>query len=378
MVDQSRKETQCVHYGGEVEAEAKGLNTPIFTSTSFSYLNTEKRLYPRYFNTPNQQVVADKVARLEKGEAGLVFGSGMAAISTTLYSLLKAGDHVVFQPGIYGGTFHLAEIQLPNHGINRTFAESQRVADLERVTGSTTRVLYLETPTNPLLSITDIEQAVKLAKSRNLITIMDNTFASPINQNPLPMGIDIVIHSATKYLGGHSDICAGVVVSSHALIGLIRETALNFGGCLDAVTCYQLEQSIKTLAVRVGQQNRNAGEIAQFLERQPQTQRVNYPGLRTHPGHEIAKKQMTGFGGMLSFELKNQDGTAFQKKLRLIRPSMSLGAVESTICAPATTSHLHLTPQQRAHLGISDQLLRLSVGIEDSRDLIADLSQALT
>ncbi|OGF63836.1 MAG: cystathionine beta-lyase [Candidatus Fischerbacteria bacterium RBG_13_37_8] len=371
------KKTQCVHSGRIDDERVHGINTPIYTSTSYQYLDTDERFYPRYFNTPNQWALANKVCALEGAEAGLIFSSGMAAISTTCLSFLKTGDHVVFQPNLYGGTQHFATGKLNTYGIDYTIAASQRTSDIEAAILPNTRVIYIETPSNPLLAITDIAEVAELCCSRQLISIIDNTFASPVNQNPIRLGIDIVLHSATKYLGGHSDICAGVAVSSKENINHIWELAINLGGSLNAITCYLLERSIKTLALRVAQQNSNAQTLAEFLVEHPQVKCLHYPGLTSHPGHEIAKKQMTGYGGMLSFELKEKNSIEFQKKLKLIKPSMSLGGVESIICSPAITSHRHLSQEEQKKTGITDELLRLSVGIEDINDLLADLQQAL-
>jgi cystathionine beta-lyase len=376
-MDNYKKKTQCVHSGTIFDPRTRGVNTPIYTSTSYAYLDTEERMYPRYFNTPNYQPLIKKICALEGGEDGLAFSSGMAAISTALLTFLRKGDHAVFQHGLYGGTFHFITKKIDPYGINITIADSNKIADIEKAIQPETRVVYIETPSNPLLAITDIAAVVRTSRAKNLISIIDNTFASPINQCPLQLGIDIVLHSATKYLGGHSDICAGLVVSSAQKIKQIYQLAINLGGNLDPITCYLLERSMKTLALRVDQQNKNALTIARFLHKHPGIEKVYYPGLEYHDGFGIAKKQMTGFGGMLSFELKQKDPVRFQKKLNIIKPSMSLGGVDSTICAPYLTSHAKLSKQERLREGIKDSLLRLSVGIEDASDLKADLEQAL-
>ena len=376
MKDLKNKGTQCVHSGVLLKPVAKGVNTPIFTSTSYAYLDTDERLYPRYFNTPNNQVLIDKICALEMGEEGLIFSSGMAAISTTLLALLQRGDHAVFQPGIYGGTFHFIQQKLDLFGINYSFAASQQIGDLRAAATPATKLVFIETPSNPLLTITDIQAVADWAQHAGYITVIDNTFASPINQNPLDLGIDVVTHSATKYLGGHSDICAGVAVSSKELMAPVMEMARSLGGSLDPYTCYLLERSIKTLAVRVKQQNENAMAVAQHLHQHPGVNNVFYPGLPTHSQHNIASRQMSGFGGMLSFETRDVDGATFQKKLKLIKPSMSLGGVESIICSPVLTSHASLTREERKNIGINDNLLRLSIGIEDAADIISDLDQA--
>lgn len=370
------KETICVHEGQRPD-EYKGINTPIFTSTSYGYLDTKERLYPRYFNIPNQKVLIDKLSKLENAESGIIFGSGMAAISTTLLSLLNSGDHIVFQKGLYGGTINFIKEDFNRFGITYTMLISNDSKSINESIHENTRIIYIETPSNPLLSIVDLNEIGIICKSRKIISIIDNTFASPINQNPINFGIDIVIHSATKYLGGHSDVSAGVVLSRQELINRIIKTSLNLGGSLNALMCYLLERSLKTLAIRVTKQNENTQRIAEWLKTNSNIGIVYYPGLVNHLGHEIAKKQMTGFGGMVSFEIKKPNVYDFQKQLKLIKPSMSLGGVESTICAPSLTSHRHLTNEQKEKDGINDSLLRLSVGIENVDDLILDLERAM-
>jgi cystathionine beta-lyase len=256
---------------------------------------------------------------------------------------------------------------------------SNNVDEIETAVRENTRLIYIETPSNPLLLITDIEKVARFAKSKNILTVIDNTFATPINQNPLDLGIDIVTHSGTKYIGGHSDICCGAALASAQLVARIKATAANLGGSLNAITCYLIERSLKTLGVRVDKQNKNALAIANHLQKNPLIKKVYYPGLESHPGFDIAGKQMKGYGGMLSFELDEEkiDPHSFLRKLNLIRPALSLGGVETIICAPVTTSHAKLTDEQRAELGITDSLLRLSVGIEDVNDIIADIETAL-
>jgi cystathionine beta-lyase len=369
--------TRCVHAGTMHDKVKRGINSPIYTSTSFEYIDQTDTVYPRYLNTPNEKSVAGKIASLENAEAALVFSSGMAAISTVLFTFLGNGDHAVFQKGLYGGTSHFLEREFKKFGIQWSVATSQEAGDLESCIQENTRLLYIETPSNPLLNITDIQSVADMARRRGLITIIDNTFASPVNQQPVNMGIDIVVHSATKYMGGHSDILAGAVAGRKDLMEDIYQTGLNFGGSLNAMTLYLLERSLKTIHVRVERINDNAMELAHFLATHPKVNRVNYPGLPGHPGHQIATRQMTGFGGMLSFEVSGQDGISFQKRLNLIKPSMSLGGLESICSSPAHTSHRHLGPEGRKAEGISEELIRLSVGIEDVEDLKADLEQAL-
>ncbi|MCL6477941.1 MAG: PLP-dependent aspartate aminotransferase family protein [Peptococcaceae bacterium] len=373
-----KKDTQCVHSGSYRDGATRGINTPIFTSSAFDYLDRDDTPYPRYFNTPNQDAVVKKVCALEGAEDGVVFSSGMAAMSTAVLAFAGSGDHVVLMDELYGGTHAFTTGEFQRLGIEYSFAstdaESICAAAKER-----TKVIVIESPTNPLLSVIDIRKVAAFARERQITTIIDNTFASPINQNPIELGIDIVVHSGTKYLGGHSDMCCGVVVTSREKTGRVRTLARHLGGSLDAMACYLLERSMKTLALRVGRQSENALRIAQFLKGHQRVSRVYYPGLPDSPGYEIARSQMKAYGGMLSFELDGGqlDTSKFVKRLRLISPAVSLGGVESTICAPAVTSHAKMSAGERKRIGVTDSLLRLSVGIEDADDLIQDLEQAL-
>lgn len=372
-----QKNTRCVHSGTGKDPLTRGLNTPIFTSSSFEYLDTAENVYPRYFNIPNQKSVVEKLCALENAEDGLLFSSGMAAISTAMLAFLSSGDHVVLQKDIYGGTHHFVTAEFDRFGIEFTFVNNE-AADIEKAVQKNTKIIYIETPSNPLLLVTDIAATAQIAKDNNALSVIDNTFATPINQNPMDLGIDIVTHSGTKYLGGHSDLCCGAVLTRQDLAGKIAATAANLGGSLNAMTCYLLERSLKTLGVRVDKHNRNAQIIAEHLQKDARIQKVFYPGLENHPGHAMAKKQMRGFGGMLAFELKSPAPDRFLKSLQVITPALSLGGVETIICSPATTSHQKITAAERAELGITDNTLRLSVGIEDPEDLIADIEVALS
>ena len=369
--------TLCAHAGELKDEQFKGAVSPLYMSTSYAYEDVETKRYPRYFNTPNQQGLAKKMAILEHGEAALIFGSGMAAVSTSLLAFLQKGDHVVFQKTLYGGTSNLVVEEFDKFGIEYSFTKGLTSEDFEKEIRQNTKVIYIETPSNPLLTVTDLGVIAKLGKKHGLISMMDNTFASPVNQNPLDFGLDIVIHSATKYMGGHSDILAGTVISSEENINRIFQLAKNFGGSLSDYTVWLLERSMKTMGLRVKAQNQNAQQLAEFLEQKENVAKVYYPGLKSHPDHDIAKKQMKGFGGMLSFELKDLDPEVFVKHLKLIKPSMSLAGVESTILSPTKTSHALLSAEERASQGIADGLLRFSVGIEEPEDLIADIEQAL-
>lgn len=370
--------TICTHVGELEDTQFKGAVSPLYMSTSYAFEDVEVKRYPRYFNTPNQVALAKKMAALEHGEAALIFGSGMAAVSTALMAFLQKGDHVVFQDALYGGTSNLVREEFGKFGIEYSFAQDASVAAMETEIKENTKVIYIETPSNPLLKITDLEGVANLAKKHGLVSMIDNTFASPVNQNPIDFGIDVVIHSATKYMGGHSDILAGTVISSEEYIERIFQLAKNFGGSLSDYTVWLLERSLKTMGIRVKAQNENAMKLAEFLESRSEVSQVYYPGLKNHPDHNIATKQMNGFGGMLSFELKEEiNASDFMKKLKLIKPSMSLAGVESTILLPSQTSHALLSQEERDSQKISDNLMRFSVGIEEVEDIIDDLTQAM-
>jgi len=352
--------TKCVHSGDLIDDRFKGATSPIFPSTAYDFIDVEDDKYPRYFNTPNQLALSQKIADLENCESALLYGSGIAAIFTSLFSFLKSKDHVIFQSSIYGGTLNL-------------------VIDYEKEVKENTKIIFIESPSNPLLKVIDLQAISNLSKKNNLISIIDNTFSSPINQNPADFGIDITLHSATKYLGGHSDILAGALASSKSNIDKIIESSINYGGNLSEYTVWLLERSIKTLSLRVNQQNENALKVAEYLSGHNKVKAVYYPGLKSHPDYELSSRQMKGFGGMLSFELSSlEEAILFTRKIKLIKSAMSLGGVESTICSPSLTSHSKISREKRENLGIFDGLLRFSVGIEDSNDIINDLKQALS
>lgn len=369
--------TVCLHSGELEDTTFKGAVSPLYMATSYAFDDVDIKRYPRYFNTPNQEALCKKLAALEHAEVALIFGSGMAAISTALMAFLKAGDHIVLQQTMYGGTYHFAVTQLNKYGIDYSFTNGWAVEDFEKEIKPNTKVVYLETPSNPLLTITDIQGVAQLAQSKGLISMIDNTFASPINQNPIDFGVDVVLHSATKYMGGHSDICAGVVAASQAHMDQVFQSAICFGGNLSDYTVWLLERSIKTMGIRVKAQNDNALKMANYLESNPDVEKVYYPGLKNHPDHELAQSQMSGFGGMLSFELPDVDISQFFKHLKLIKPVMSLAGVESTVILPVTTSHALMSPEDREKQGIKDYLIRFSLGIEDIDDLIVDIEQAI-
>jgi len=369
--------TVCTHVGEIKDEQFQGAISPLYMSTSYAYENVAVKRYPRYFNTPNQEALGKKIAALEKSEAGIIFGSGMAAVSTSLLAFLNKGDHVVVQKTIYGGAYNLMVEEFPKYGIEVSFTEGFEEADFISKIKENTKVIYVETPSNPLMIITDLEMITRIAKAHNLVSMIDNTFATPINQTPADFGIDIMIHSATKYMGGHSDISAGAVAASEEHILKIWNVGKNLGGNLSDFTVWLLERSMKTMALRVKAQNKNAKKLAKWLDKHPLVERVYYPGLKSHPSHALAKKQMRGYSGMLSFELRaNIDSNEYMQSLSLIKQSMSLAGVESTVLAPTKASHALLTPEERAAQGISDGLIRFSVGIEETKDLINDLEMA--
>jgi cystathionine beta-lyase len=341
-------------------------------------MDREENVYPRYFNTPNQRAVVDKLCALEGAGGGVLFSSGMAAISTTILTFARPGDHLVVQDDLYGGTHAFISKLCAQLGLTHSFVATDADAVARALTPAT-KLVIIESPSNPLLAVIDIRRVSAAARAHGALTMIDNTFATPINQTPLALGIDIVVHSGTKYLGGHGDLCCGAALTSRENAERIRATACQLGGSVNAITCHLLERSLKTLALRVTRQCENAAQIADALVETPGVAHVNYPGLVSHPGHELARSQMRAFGAMLSFELAATAGApdAFLKRLRLIRPAVSLGGVDTTICAPSKTSHVKISAAERERIGISDRLLRLSVGIEAPEDLIADLQQAL-
>jgi cystathionine beta-lyase len=371
--------TKCVHSGDLIDDRFKGATSPIFPSTAYDFIDVEDDKYPRYFNTPNQLALSKKIADLENCEAALLFGSGIAAIFTSLFSFLKSEDHVIFQGSIYGGTLNLVIKEFKKFNIEYSLVDSFDIKEYEREIKENTKIIFIESPSNPLLKVIDLQAISNLSKKNNLISIIDNTFSSPINQNPSDFGIDIIIHSATKYLGGHSDILAGALASTKSNIDKIIESSINYGGNLSEYTVWLLERSIKTLSLRVNKQNENALKVADYLSNHEKVNAVHYPGLKTHPDYELSTKQMKGFGGMLSFELSNlEEAVLFTRKIKLIKSAMSLGGVESTICSPSLTSHSKISKEERENLGIFDGLLRFSIGIEDHNDIINDLKQAFS
>ena len=382
MVNKSKKfSTKCVHEGEIKDTMYQGIVSPLFMSTTYPWYggeDAEKKPYPRYFNTPNQEFLSKKIAALENGEKALIFSSGMAAISTSIMANVKSGDHIIFQEDLYGGTRNFIKTEFDKYGIEYSFAKGLDSNHFSDEIKDNTVGIYIESPSNPLLKIVDLKAISSIANQKSIWTMIDNTFASPVNQNPINHGIDIVIHSATKYLGGHSDISAGAVISTNSKIKKILDSAKNFGGNLSDYTVWLLERSMKTLHIRVKEQTRNAKLLAKMLNENDNIITVYYPGLSSHPSHDIAKSQMNDFGAMMSFDLKeNVDVYTFLESLEIIKPGMSLAGVETTVNFPIKTSHGLLTQKERDNQGIGDKLIRLSVGIEDYQDLYDDLDNAI-
>ncbi len=376
-------DTALIHAGEPSPRIGGAVSMPIFQSANFEYAGEtdyHDLKYIRLNNTPNHLALHQKLAALENGEAALVTASGMAAISTTLLTLLKSGDHALFQNTLYGGTYNLVQEDLPPLGITFDFIDGNDPASWEARLRPNTRLIYVETMTNPLLQVADLKAIVNFARANNLTSVIDNTFASPVNFRPLERGFDLSLHSCTKYLNGHSDIVAGAVIGRKDLIQRITHRLNHLGGSLDPHACFLLHRGLKTLALRVRRQNENAMKIAQFLESHPRIARVNYPGLSTHPGHHLARELFDGFGGMLSFELHGGAEAAekFMNRTTIPIIAPSLGGVETLLTRPATTSHAGMPPRERDALGITQGLVRMSVGIEAAEDLIEDLSQALS
>ncbi|GAB4040574.1 cystathionine gamma-synthase family protein [Spirosoma jeollabukense] len=377
-------------WGGETERFLKGaVTSPIVNSVAFAYDDldewhavatgkAEGYIYSRNTN-PTVAVLEEKIRILESAEAATSFATGMGAISNTLFSFLTPGKRVVSLKDTYGGASRLFLDFLPKYSVNVTLCDTTDHEQLEAEIAKGCDVVYLETPTNPTLKIVDIKRLAAAAKKVGAIVAVDNTFATPINQNPLKLGADLVIHSATKFLNGHSDAMGGLLAGKKELVEKVFQFREINGASLQADPAYMIARGMKTLELRIERQNASALKIARFLKAHPKVRDVFYPGLETHPGHDIAKAQMTGFGGMMSFSLNGtyDDVKKFLPKLKLVHLAASLGSVSTLAGPPRTTSHVELTEEQRAHLGIPESLIRYSVGIENVEDLMADLGQAL-
>jgi len=381
-----RTDTKAVRGGVDLEKKNGPLATPIFQTSTFEVTDNEEQLrvtptdqfYTRYGN-PTNTVAEKRVAELESVDAALTFASGMGAITTTILALLKSGDHIVAQRDIYGGVTKFFTQWLPKLGIETTFVETTSPEAHGRAIQPNTKLLYLESPTNPTLRVVDLKAAANLSKHHGLISMIDGTFGTPINQHPADYGIDLIMHSGTKYLSGHTDLICGVVAGPGNLIEKIHGTRTTLGNCMDPHASWMLARGLKTLAVRVARQNENALQVAQFLEQHAKVRRVHYPFLKSHLQYEIAKAQMSGGGGIVTFEVKGsgEDARRASESMRLFTLAPSLGGVESLVSIPVLTSHAMIEPAHRVQMGVTEQMIRLSVGIEDVNDLIADLDHAL-
>lgn len=378
--------TKAIHCGEEPNLKEGGCGdvvTPIHLAATFARKEIDKPTggyeYARTDN-PTRNALEKRLAVLENAKYGLAFASGLAAETTLSLALLKSGDHVVAFEDLYGGTRRLFDKTLANFGLEFSYVNASDVENVKGAIKSNTRLIWLETPTNPLLRLCDIEAISKVAKPHGIITVVDNTFASPYLQNPLVLGADIVLHSTTKYIGGHSDVVGGaIMLSNDDLYAKLKFNQNALGGVPSPFDCFLVLRGTKTLALRMERHSQNAQKIAEYLNAKPQVEKVIYPGLKSHPQHKLAKSQMRGFGGMVTFILKGRKTKTadFLKKLNVIALAESLGGVESLINQPAVMTHASLEREERERLGVTDNLLRLSVGIEDYEDLQADLDQAL-
>jgi len=375
-------ETKLIH-SGEPDPRIQGaISMPIFQTAMFEYAGEKGYHAIRYIrlnNTPNHLALHQKLAALENAEAALVTASGMAAISTTLLAVLSSGDHLLAQDCLYGGTHDFVTEDFASFGIGYDFIDGEDPASWKKKLRPNTRAVYVETITNPLLKVADLKAVVEFAREHGLISIIDNTFASPVNFRPAEWGFDLSLHSCTKYLNGHSDIVAGAVIGRSALIEKITHKLNHLGGSLDPHAAYLLHRGMKTLAVRMKFQSESAMRIAQFLEGHPAIEKVNYPGLPNHPAYQRAREFLNGFSAMLSFEVRGgvEAAERFMQKTELPIVAPSLGGVETLLTRPATTSHSGMSPEDRLKAGITDSLVRMSVGLEAAEDLIEDLERAL-
>jgi methionine-gamma-lyase len=382
-------QTQAIHAG---EPNRHGVNGPIATeiirSSTFTFSSTEEMklwaegknkayIYTRYGN-PTLSVAERKIAALEGAESAVVTSSGMSAISSALLAALKAGDELISTAQLYGGSYRLMRDIFPNMGIKVQHVSTD-LAGMENLVTPRTKVLYVETPTNPTLRLVDIHKAVAFAKKHKLVSIIDNTFATPVLQNPIALGYDMVVHSATKALAGHSDLIAGAAAGNAHWMERVRQMIIYLGGSMDPGAAYLLIRGIKTLGVRVERQCENAMAVAKFLEKHPKVERVHYPGLKSHPDHKLAKRQMRGFGGMLAFDMKGGLPAArrFCDRVRLFLLAASLGGVESLVILPIYSSHYNMSAEELRRAGVSPGTVRVSIGLEDKGDLIEDLNLAL-
>jgi len=381
-----RQETEAVRGGASLEKKNGPLSTPIYQTSTFEVTDNQEQLrvtstdqfYTRYGN-PTNTVAENAIAQLEGTDAALLFSSGMAAITTSILALIKAGDHIVAQRDIYGGVTKFLSQWLPKLGIETTFVDTNDFEQQERAIRPNTKILHVESPTNPTARVVDLEKTAALARKHGLISTIDATFSTPINCRPAEWGIDLVLHSGTKYFGGHSDLICGIATGRRDLIDQIHAARTTLGCCMDPHAAFLLLRGIKTIAVRVARQNENASKVAEFLSRHPRVTRVHYPALPGHPDYALAKKQMTGAGGVLSFEVEGSgaDACRVSEALRLFTLAPSLGGVDSLVTIPVLTSHAMIDPETRRKMGVTEQMIRISVGIENADDLIADMEKGL-
>jgi cystathionine beta-lyase/cystathionine gamma-synthase len=382
-----RQETEAVRAGTSLQKKLGPLATPIYQTSTFEVTDNAEQLrvtptdhfYTRYGN-PTNTVVENAIAELEGTDAALLFSSGMSAITTSILALVKTGDHIVAQRDIYGGVTKFLSQWLPKMGIETTFVDTNDIEQHERAIRPNTRIIHVESPTNPAVRIVDLEKIVALARRHKVISTIDATFGTPVNFRPAEWGIDLVLHSGTKYFGGHADLICGIATGRRDLIDEIHHLRTTLGCCMDPHAAFLLLRGIKTLAVRVARQNQNALGVAEFLSKHPKVTRVHYPMLKGNPDYDLAKKYLAGGGGVLSFEVEGSgaDACRVAEALNLFTLAPSLGGVESLVCIPVLTSHAMIDPELRRKMGVTDQMLRLSVGIENLDDLIADLRNGLS
>jgi methionine-gamma-lyase len=386
--------TKSIH-GKHLGAFKGPVATPIYQTSTYRFENSNDAIryakgdpnvlvYTRYHN-PTVNEVEDRIALMENAEACALFASGMAAVTTAIFALCKSGDEIVSTPALYGGTYRFFRDTLPEYSINVKYVDPSSLEDLQYLITPKTKVVYFETPTNPTLTIVDIERIVKFTRraqkefKSNITIVIDNTFATILNQDPFAYGVDVVMESATKYLGGHADIMAGVLIGTNKFIRKAKDIAKHLGGCADPFMAYLLDRSLKTFELRVQRQNENALALARALEKHPKISRVLYPGLKSHPQHSLAKKQMSGFGGMVTIEVKGGVKAAVRvaDHLKVAVNAMSLGGVETLVSIPVYSSHINMTAVELARHGVTPGMIRISVGVEGIDDLINDFRRAL-
>ncbi len=386
-------ETQIVHGGNIVDPITGSLTTPVYQTSTFVFKNAEEAadkfanktqpgayIYTRVGN-PTQAQMEDKVALIEGGEAALAFSSGVGAITTTILTLCSQGDHIVAANSIYGSSYAFLGKHCKRFGINTTFVDATNTENIKKAMTKDTKVVYIESPSNPVLDLVDIEEASKIAHQYNALLVIDSTFASPYSQKPIKLGADIVLHSATKYINGHGDVIAGIIIGKKDILDKVRFDGImdTTGACISPFDAWLIIRGLKTLGIRVRRSTSTALEVAKFLEKHPKIEAVYYPGLESHPQHELAKKQMTDFGSIISFEVKGgvEAGRQLMNNVEVCTLAVSLGDAETLIEHPASMTHKQIPKEERLKAGITDGLVRLSIGLEDKEDIIEDLGNAL-